>query len=345
MRRLRRRPASLVVLAALLLAAAHPPAALAHAGGTAPHATSFLARVRTVPAGVAAQAVDGDQQLWLEAAPNATVIVTGLRGEPYLRFARDGVAVNQRSATWYLNRALPVSPPPGLTPGTKPDWHPVTSGHAYLWHEDRLHALSAAARAPGPGAVGTWAVPLTVDGRPGRVTGSLTYEPPPSPVWFWPIVVAAACAWALIRLRRAPLEAAIGTATAVLVLATVVVAHVGSDFLGRPTVSASAVASFAGWCATSAIAVALLIGRRRRQIGALAAAVLGLTTGLGFVATLTHGYVLAVLPAALVRVTTVVALAGSVVLVLLIFFGQTRWTKDRVTPAAGRGRRARSPRA
>ena len=92
-----------------------------------------------------ARIVDGDQAIWMRAKPSLTVVVTGLRGEPYLRFSSAGVAVNTRSATWFLNRVYPQVVPRGLTPSTSPQWKQLTSRHSWTWHEGRLHtpALSA----------------------------------------------------------------------------------------------------------------------------------------------------------------------------------------------------------
>ena len=59
--------------------------------------------------------MDGDQAIWMRAKPSLTVIVTGVRGEPYLRFSPAGVAVNTRSATWFLNRVYPRAVPRSVT--------------------------------------------------------------------------------------------------------------------------------------------------------------------------------------------------------------------------------------
>ncbi|HWF55925.1 MAG TPA: hypothetical protein VG223_14910 [Solirubrobacteraceae bacterium] len=75
-----------VVLGWLLM----PAAADAH-GSVDPAASSYLARITTVPTGVQAKAVDGDQRIWLSVATGTTVLVLDYSGTPYLRFTRAGV--------------------------------------------------------------------------------------------------------------------------------------------------------------------------------------------------------------------------------------------------------------
>ena len=65
-----------------------PATASAHVNRTPPAATDYLARISYLPAGLDARIVDGDQAIWMRAAPSMTVIVTGLRGEPYRRVRR-----------------------------------------------------------------------------------------------------------------------------------------------------------------------------------------------------------------------------------------------------------------
>ena len=83
MSRLWRRVTALVVLVAGVLAAI-PGAAAAH-GPVAPVASSYLARVDALPAGLDAKVIDGDQRIWLRAPSRETVIVLDYRGAPYLR--------------------------------------------------------------------------------------------------------------------------------------------------------------------------------------------------------------------------------------------------------------------
>src|SRR5690349_20335181 len=102
--------ALLVLLAAALLA---PAPAAAH-GPVDPAASSYEARVSSLPAGIKAKVIDGDQRMWLWVDPGRTVVVLDYTGAAYLRFSRTGVEVNQNSALYYLNQVPPQTPPTRL---------------------------------------------------------------------------------------------------------------------------------------------------------------------------------------------------------------------------------------
>ena len=196
---------ALALAGAICALAAFPQAAAAH-GPLAPIASSYLARVTGTPAGLNAKAVDGDQRMWLDAAQVERVVVFDYRGAPYLLFSRAGVAVNHNSAMYYLNQSPAQQPPTGLRPGASPSWHEVTTAHEYSWHDGRLHALATVALAPGASFVGSWRIPLSVDGRRTAISGGLWHADDPSLVWFWPIVVLLACAVAAGRIGRRRLD-------------------------------------------------------------------------------------------------------------------------------------------
>ena len=56
-------------------------------GPVAPIASSYLARVGRVAAGIDAKVIDGDLRMWLRVVPSETVVVLDYRGAPYLRFS------------------------------------------------------------------------------------------------------------------------------------------------------------------------------------------------------------------------------------------------------------------
>ncbi len=200
------RTMALAIVAAGVAVVLAPGVASAH-GPVAPIATSYLAKVSQLPAGLRATVVDGDQRLWLAVAPDETVVVLDPRGAPYLRFTRSGVEVNENSVTYYTN-LIPAEPAPGgLTATTVPRWAPAGAGHTYNWHDGRLHALATIAISPGQSYVGRWSIPVRVNGRPTVIAGGLYYAAGPSIVWFWPILVAIACTLAAVRLRREQLDA------------------------------------------------------------------------------------------------------------------------------------------
>jgi hypothetical protein len=302
---------------AVAVAALLPSTASAHVGRVPPAATDYLARISYLPRGVDARIVDGDRQIWMHAKPSLTVVVTGLRGEPYLRFSSGGVAVNTRSATWFLNRVYPQAVPHGITSDTRPRWKPLTSRHSWTWNDGRLHAAALAAHPAGNAFVGRWVVPLVVDGQGTAIRGGLSQSAPASLLWFWPLLVVAACIPALLKLREARLEPQVGWALAGVALAASTVARVGRELYGRPTVSSWQVV-FVGVTCLVAVALALLFTCAEwRALAALAIGVAACYQGLALVSTLRDGWVLAALPAWIERGATAVSLASGIALMVI----------------------------
>ena len=186
-----------VVCAAALVALVLPAVASAHGGRSAPVATDFEATIRGIAPDtslVRAKVVDGDLELWLRADPSAVVEVAGIQGEPVLLFDRRGVFVNVRSLTAATDRIDPRVLQPIAGSRASPIGHRLTTGHTFMWHEHRLHALHPLARGRNSsGILGHWSVPLRVDGAPGTITGVLAYAAPEA-VWLW---IGLACTVAL----------------------------------------------------------------------------------------------------------------------------------------------------
>jgi hypothetical protein len=216
--------------------AALPGVAQAH-GPVAPTATSNLAKVTVVPGGVQVKVVDGDQRLWLRAWRGHTVVIRDYRGAPYLRFSRAGVQLNRNSEMAYLNHVPAQRVPRGLTAQTPPRWQRVSGGHSYGWHDGRLHALATVARAPGQTFLGSWSVPVTVDGRTDSIAGNLWHADDPSLVWLWLIVVIVGCVLAARRARRRRLDAAVARGLALVALAAITTTAVAKQLHGRPDLS------------------------------------------------------------------------------------------------------------
>lgn len=306
------------LLVGLLAALALPAAARAH-GAVDPAASSYLARVGQVPRGTDAKIVDGDLRLWLKASPSMTVVVLDYRGAPYLRFSRAGVFVNRASSMWYLNQVPAQTPALGLTTRTPASWEHVSSGHSYEWHDGRLHALASAARAPGAAYIGRWNVPLHIGGVPTAITGGLYYAPGPSPVWFWPIVVLAACVPAALRLRRPALDRRVARGLAAAALTAFVLAALARQLHGRPGISAgqwivlAIELGFAGWAAAR-----LARGGNGWFVLFLIAAA-AIWEGATLVGTLLYGFVLLAVPAFPARLAVVACLATGVGLLPVVF--------------------------
>jgi hypothetical protein len=310
---------ALMLVAALAAGGLFPGSASAH-GPVAPVALDYLARVRDAPAGLDAKVVDGDQRMWLRAPPTEMVVILDYRGAPYLRFSPRGVEVNQNSAMYYLNQTpFALTPPPGLGPRTPPKWASVTDGHDYGWHDGRLHALATVVLNPGSSFVGTWRVPIVVDGRFSAISGGLWHAPAPSIVWFWPIAVLLLCVLAAWRVRRPQLDRWTARVLALVALGAVSTIALGRQLHGRPIVSAfqlvelGAILAFVGW------GLFRVLFRRPGFFTYFVIAIVALWEGLELIPTLTNGFVLIALPAFVARVATVLALGGAAGLLLLVF--------------------------
>jgi hypothetical protein len=308
----------LALAGAICALAAFPQAAAAH-GPLAPIASSYLARVTGTPAGLNAKAVDGDQRMWLDAARVERVVVLDYRSAPYLLFSREGVAVNHNSAMYYLNQSPAQQPPPGLSPGAQPSWHQVTTAHEYSWHDGRLHALATVALAPGASFVGDWRIPLSVDGRPTAISGSLWHAGDPSLVWFWPIVVLLACAVAAGRIGRRRLDDAIAEVLALLALAGTATLAAGNELYGRPHVVTGQLVVLGLVLAFVAYGLVRVLLRRAGGFHLFLISFVALWAGGASLQVLLNGYVLMAVPAFVARTAVVLALGcgGGLFLALL----------------------------
>ncbi|HWF55936.1 MAG TPA: hypothetical protein VG223_14965 [Solirubrobacteraceae bacterium] len=296
-----------------------PAAAQAH-GPVAPVATSYLARIHSVPPGLQAKIVDGYVRMWLQAPAADTVVVPDYQGAPYLRFDRSGVAVNENSTMYYLNQVpAAATPPADLSRTTPPRWVRISGGHSYEWHDGRLQALASVQIAPGVTDLGVWTVPLIVNGRATAISGELDHAGAPSIVWFWPIVVLLACVLAAWRLGRPELDARLTRAFAVVALVATALAALERGLHGRPGVSVlqlvelAVVLGFVGW------AMARLRAPRPGVVVPFAIAFVALWEALNLLPALVRHYVLLALPAFPVRVTAVLCLGSGLAILLLVF--------------------------
>jgi hypothetical protein len=178
--------------------------------------------------GVEASIRGGDSFLELTVAEGHTVTVEGYAGEPYLQFLDDGtVQRNRLSAATYLNEdrkgavAIPAEVEAAMaSEGASPDWETVATGGTYAWHDHRVHWMGAASPPVDRGervggAYDPWRVPLTVDGTPVDVLGTLTYEEAASPLPWLAIAVAVAAGLAVLARRAGGVRlAAAGLAVA-----------------------------------------------------------------------------------------------------------------------------------
>ena len=301
----------------LVLLALSPASAQAH-GASDPVASSYLARIASVPAGMRATIVDGDLRMWLRVPSRGSVYVLDYQGAPYLHLEGGRIWANEESQMYYFNQSPPVNPPFGLHRTTHPRWVQVGSGTSYEWHDGRLQALAIVALAPGTARVGSWRIPLLVNGRRTTISGTLWYRGAPSIVWFWPIAVLLLCVIAAWRLQDAAIDAWMGRLLAVLTLLGITLAAVGRDLHGRPGLSVfglvelAVVLTFVGW------ALSRIIRDRATSLILFLIAVVAAWEGVSLIPTLLHGYVLLAVPPVLGRLAAVVCLGGAMALGFVI---------------------------
>jgi len=328
------------VIAAIAIAAALPGVASAHVGRTLPVATDFTARILAVTPGLHAVVVDGDQSLWLRVPAASTATVPGTLGEPLLRFDPGGVWLNLRSPTAQADGIDRFALRPAASPTAPPLWHRVTSGHAYRWHEHRLHLLEPLAHGRDTaGALGPWAVPVVVDGRRGGVRGVLDYTPPGAG-WAWLGGAIALAVAAAVAATRWP-QALTGLAIAATALAWAL--RIGRELYGRPSVGA---VGYGGVALTCAIGAALLYGLTRRDTSvrrftAFLVGFCALYEGLTMLPLLTHSIALSALPTRAARVLEVFLLAGGIGTLVGSIFGAVRegWAAEAAEAQWAGGKR------
>ena len=293
------------------------PGSAAADGPVTPTATNYLARVTRAPTGIEVKVVDAYLNLWVKVPPHADVTILDFRGAPWVRFTPGGVAINHNSQEYYLSQVpVPAVPPTGLTRTTPPHWVRVSSGHAYVWREGRLHALATIALAPGQSYVGSWRIPVLINGSAGSIVGGVWHRGAPSIVWFWPVLVLLLCALAAWRLRSPDLDRRLSLWLALLLLALVAVGMGGKYLHGSPAVTAGNVVLLVVTLAVLGAVAGRLLGGRVGGPRRLVAAVIALWAGVTLLPVLTHGYALVALPIFLVRVIAATLLGGALSLAL-----------------------------
>jgi hypothetical protein len=141
----------------------------------APVRGGLVVAVTGSPTGVTATALQGELPgLFLRAEPGRRVEVAGSDGGPFLRMAGGRVEVAQGSPSWRADRAARGEQVSGS------GWRQVGTGSSYTWLDPRLrypHDEPPEAEVARQVVVQRWAVPVTVDGTPGRLTGTVTWVP------------------------------------------------------------------------------------------------------------------------------------------------------------------------
>ncbi len=283
-----------------LVALAAPAAAGAHLR-TGTVAVDYRATVAAP--GRTAYAVgvyESDRALHLSVHTGHSVVVLGYLGEPFLRVDPRGVAVNAASPTaasaGVLKNGTEVT-------ATRPVWLLRPGRGSVVWHDARVQSP------PAGQTHGTWAVPIVVDGRRGRISGEIERLRRPS-LWPWllllGIVVVAAVPLGIarrprtLRIATIALGAVAGVASVVTAIgfAADTYASPGTWIAGADEIAFAVVGFVLLVRGTAAVGVGAGIG-----LGLLAVAV-GLTKG----DALLHALVLSAIPDELARLLVVIAI-------------------------------------
>lgn len=150
--------------------------------------------IEVIPAtsAITARVIAGDSFLQLQVTPGTEVFVSGYAAEPYLWIDASGqVWENQRSpATYYNAERFGADIPDIADPTVDPEWELIGSGHAWSWHDHRIHRMDPFPplnSSPGEQILDA-VVPITVNGVSVEIHVISIWMHPPSPA---PMVVGA----------------------------------------------------------------------------------------------------------------------------------------------------------
>jgi hypothetical protein len=178
------------LVAVLAVGLAFVPAAAGHgrAGGGQGY-VSTVAGLEPNVLGVFVSVLGGDDRLRLVNYSGKTIDVLGYKGEPFLRFGKDGVYQNLRSPATYLSSVRDPAKaqlPASVDPKAAPRWQQVAAaGESFIWHDHRIHWTQAeppriVQKAPDEiHRIFRWRIPARADGERFVVSGFLGYAPPP----------------------------------------------------------------------------------------------------------------------------------------------------------------------
>jgi hypothetical protein len=310
----------LLIAAALLVALCAPAVAQAHAGQTS--GTDYRSAVTSVPAGVSARIVGGDDRIEITRTTAHEVVVLGYGGEPYLRLDTQGTWQNRNSAAVALNDVRTTTQAiPATATKLAPDWVQTGTGSSVVFHDHRTHWMASQPPAKvraNPSQVQRlydWSIPLTVDGKPAELRGDLTWLGAPT-TWLWWTLLGIAVALGILvgLLRRVPVAPAAIIGTLAAVLAALITGV--SQQLDLPDGRTGALVAVA--IGVALLAVALGLGHRLRAVPAHATTVLLLVAliagGVQLIglagAAFSYALVPGPLPTGITRLLVIVGLAG-----------------------------------
>lgn len=219
---------TLLVAATVLVwlgVSAVPASAHSVSGVSATNLHTNLKEVTPAVPGLQVKVVEAGSRLEVVNRTGKEVVVFGYKDEPYLRIGSDGVFQNLLSPATYINRTREGEEPTEAARNAKvgeTDWEKISSEPLARFHDHRIHWMAPAdppeARAePGKRHVinAEWIVPLRVEGQAVAVKGDLVWEPGPSAVGWYGLIVVLIVAVVLVG-RRARWAAGLAAVTAVL---------------------------------------------------------------------------------------------------------------------------------
>jgi hypothetical protein len=305
----------IVVMASLV---APPPAAAHLRSGTVAvdYRASVFASRRSA---YSAQIFQSDRAVGVRIKPGHVVVLLGYLGEPVFRLDPVGLWVNAASPTALVLRLVKKS---DWVVAVTPRWRLARGRRSVIWQDSRAQGLTPGVRRGG------WSVPLIVDGRRAALRGELERFPAPA-LWPWLVALAllrgAGAGAGLLALRRREVAGAAATHFAVAASAAsilLIVAFVLDAYASPGT-------WIEGLDAVAFLGVGIWVlfrGPERWRVGgAVGIGLVALAVGLLDGAVFLHPIVLAILPAAVVRLTCLVAIGAGLDAAALgaVFYAET----------------------
>jgi hypothetical protein len=211
----------------------------------------------------------------------------------------------------YVNSRSPTAESIGLTHGLTGTarWIRLSGDHSYAWHESRLRPVQEVSGASR--RVAGWSIPLLVDGRRVRVSGSEWYAAQPHRLlWAIPVVIAVAIAAAVLLTRRQRLIRMVATVALAFAVTTWTAGWIG--VLLNQRASAWWLLLGAVYAVSMAMVVAAAVtATDSDQVRMMAIGLIGLlvaTFTLPELGVFQRGFVLSALPAEAARVCVAIAL-------------------------------------
>ncbi len=312
-------PRILVAIGAFLIPLGIAAPAGAH-GVNGPPASNYATRIDEVvpvtPATEVTLAPDRES-ISLRVVGRARVVVSGYRGEPYLRIDAHGVWENRSSPAVALNRSrIPTTMHP-VTRIAAPHWVRISSHPSITWHDHRTHwmgGITPAVVRHDPDhrhTITTWSIPIRIDGRNAVIAGAIDWRPPPAS-WPWWVLAAALAGAVVVGGRHARGARILGAVLAIMAVAET--AHLWGSWPFSDSSFGGRVGEALPSLGAIVACVGALVWLARRGVWSaapmlvLAGLFVFVSGGAADLATLSHAFVPSRLDPALARVLVTLAL-------------------------------------